>query len=488
MAGSRNAVRKLAKKRKLDRASTSHGERLPYPDAVPLTEDQEARKLFLETEKIIEPSRWICEETIDELGIRDSVELLTSRLGLWDFLRQECNTYRSLTIEFLSSLVFDRSSRVMTFNLGGYYHEISSSDLMHLLNFPTDDIEHMRQITDFFHDMTISHFRSKTCDIGVIGDQRTKTINHPTLRYIQRVLGHTLWARGETASVVNHKELFYLCCMLRRNNGEMNYMPHLGYNLCKHLDNQAKSHTSNGRIRIGGIITKIALARNIPLPDQADIVPGKIKVDLETLVRSQLIVRDPHDEFWMNVGAGTIRHRLPLETDINPLNEATWKIVDIPVVPQVVAPPPPVVPQAAADAPPQFQQVLDSMQAMQNAVFQRMNDMQLHFDQRMDNIVTDVNRRMDLIETDAHRAEYYAKKVYHHTFPEEEDEPPTPPHVRRAGIRREREERARKAAEEAARAAEGPQEAQVEEEEGEQSGEDGEEENVDHPEDMDADD
>lgn len=129
----------------------------------------------------------------------------------------------------------------------------------------------------------------------------------------------------------------------------MCYMPHLGYNLAKHIQNVAHNRQSGGIVHIGGIITKIARHLQIPFGD--DVVPGYTLVDIAGLERARLIGFDDIEEAWINLGPGNIRHRLPLQTQLDPLNYDTWKIVDEPQQPP--PPPPPELqagPQQAAGA------------------------------------------------------------------------------------------------------------------------------------------
>ena len=62
----------------------------------------------------------------------------------------------------------------------------------------------------------------------------------------------------------------------------MCYMPHLGYNLAKHMHNVAHNRQSGGIVRIGGIITKIARLLHI-LPGD-DVVPGYTLVDIADII------------------------------------------------------------------------------------------------------------------------------------------------------------------------------------------------------------
>jgi hypothetical protein len=411
--------------------------------------------------------------------------MLTDRLGLWEFLCEEVNTYRNLTIEFLSSYEFDRATRTMSFNMGGYHVSLHTTELLDLFHLPSENVEHMRSTLGFFPDMNEHQFRLLTMH-DVLNDQRVKNISHPAIRYLQRVLSHSLFARGETASVFNEGDMTYILSMLRRNNGEMEYMPHITYNLAKHIKNIANNVQPGGIVRLGGIITKIANALHIPTGD--DVVEGYTLVDLDGLVRARLIRYSDIHEAWINLGVNNIRHRLPLQTALDPVNFATWKIVDDPLEAEQQQLPPPLAqpqahPNAAAQGEITMQQMWQLMQSMQTSI----NNLNLNVNNRMDTVdqrLAAFDQRMDEVETHAAAAHFYAHRGLTTNNPNYEDDPPTPPHQRRAAIRREAELARQREAEQAAQAA---QEQEVAaEQEGEEEEEEEDDEEEESADDMDA--
>jgi hypothetical protein len=415
--------------------------------------------------------------------------MLTNRLGLWEFLCDAVNTYKAITIEFLSSYEFDRASRTMTFNLGGYHVSLHTTELLELFDLPRDNVDQMRPVLGLYHDMNEHQFRALTM-LDILNDQRAKNISHPVIRYLQRVISHTLFARGETASVFNDGDMNYICSMLRRNNGEMRYMPHLTYHLAKHIKTVANNIQAGGVVRIGGIITKIARALNIPTGE--DVVPGYTLVDTDGLVRARLVRWDNIEEAWINLGADRLNHRLPLATPLDPLNYATWKIVD----PPLEQPPPPAQPlpqlpagNAQPQGDPTMQQMWEFMQTMQQSI----SNLHLNVNTRMDAFNTRMDtfdQRMDEVETHAAAAVYYARRGVMSSDPNYEDDPPTPPHVRRAAIRKEAEMAQARAEAAAAQAAQAAQEAEAapQEEEGNEEEVNDDEDDEEDADNMDAED
>jgi hypothetical protein len=77
-------------------------------------------------------------------------------------------------------------------------------------------------------------------------------IEHPTLKYIQRVLSQSILGRGETSSKMSVKELFFLYCML--HNWKINTLkPHVGYFVMNNLIKIIKNLKASGTISIGGV-------------------------------------------------------------------------------------------------------------------------------------------------------------------------------------------------------------------------------------------
>lgn len=66
----------------------------------PLNQDQGRRRFALMHNRTLTSSRWIDVATINELGLGNFVEFLTSRIGLWNFLTDAVRTYKGITLQF----------------------------------------------------------------------------------------------------------------------------------------------------------------------------------------------------------------------------------------------------------------------------------------------------------------------------------------------------------------------------------------------------
>ena len=285
---------------------------------------------FLENNREIIPSRWIDTEALNDLGLTEQVQLLTQRLGLWDFLCDAVPTYRDLTLLFLATFEHNRETDIATFIMRNRRYTIYTRQLMELLGFPSNNENEMDDSCTFRRDLNQDAFKRAIC--GAWTTLKASQIKHPALRYIQRVLAHTLFGQGETQCNFYKPELFYLYCMLRRNAGEMQFMPHIGDHLAKHFQHVASSTKANGVISCGGIITKLASALRLNL-NEVQLVPGNITLDIPTLMHMLLIGRTHDGEGYYSKGPGPVGYALPLTVDvINPLARSTWLLQNEPTI------------------------------------------------------------------------------------------------------------------------------------------------------------
>ena len=138
------------------------------------------------------------------LGIQDSVLFLLSQIS-WDTsaLRRRFSSYRRLTLEFLSSLVY-KPNHGLGFNRG-------------LIRFRLFDIEYtythreMAELLGFPHILdTFIIIQEELFDMGELdylwgsitgisnpdpNDMHSENIHNPTLRYFYKILAHTLFGK-----------------------------------------------------------------------------------------------------------------------------------------------------------------------------------------------------------------------------------------------------------------------------------------------------
>lgn len=85
--------------------------RTPNPHGVlfELPEHQD-RYVILAQRKLI-PSRYMCDATLDELGLKEKVHRMFHNIGMLEFMKFEAPTFARITLEFLSTVEFKMRHR-----------------------------------------------------------------------------------------------------------------------------------------------------------------------------------------------------------------------------------------------------------------------------------------------------------------------------------------------------------------------------------------
>lgn len=92
------------------------------------------------------PTRYICEQTLNDLGLKIEVDRMFQVLGMLEFMSLEAPTYARITLEFFSTLEFQLEKRwinmkryyygTLRFFLFNNYHELSVEELAGILRLP----------------------------------------------------------------------------------------------------------------------------------------------------------------------------------------------------------------------------------------------------------------------------------------------------------------------------------------------------------------
>lgn len=90
----------------------------------------------LKSKRFVQP-KYVHIPTLQSLGILDEVQSLMSSLGIWDYCTRPFPAYRTLTIEFLSTINTD-DERMVTYYLDGAKYSITLVDLNHIMGFPNN--------------------------------------------------------------------------------------------------------------------------------------------------------------------------------------------------------------------------------------------------------------------------------------------------------------------------------------------------------------
>lgn len=165
----------------------------------------------------IVPTRYASDSCLHNLGLYDSVYWMVDRLSLTHFYARKDPTYVSLTLEFLSSLVYTTnswtSSTVGTtkFHMFNRAYEFSFNQMADLLQFPHGEgvICETPLDTDWPHEVGQFWGQLTGNQINSLKGNNAIQIYNPTIRYFCQMLAHTIFG-WENKSRINANELFYM--------------------------------------------------------------------------------------------------------------------------------------------------------------------------------------------------------------------------------------------------------------------------------------
>ena len=267
-------------KKRAHRMANAHGILFEDPD-------HQRKYVRLVKRKLI-PARYICNETLDNLGLRMEVHRMFHTLGMLEFMQFEAPTFERITFEFLSSLDFQLRHRwtgsdeeyfgTLKFRLFDNDHSLSVEELGRVLKLPSfgpGAPPTTFVASDFWKAITGSFEY-------VAKGAKASCIHNPCFRYAQKWLAYTLFCRGDSTGVATQRELYLLYGMANKE------LINIAAFAADHLKRVANAAT--GDISVGGMITQIAdyLGYGPQLMEEPT-VGGKTKIDLATLTTQGMI-------------------------------------------------------------------------------------------------------------------------------------------------------------------------------------------------------
>ncbi|KAJ3698389.1 hypothetical protein LUZ61_002094 [Rhynchospora tenuis] len=210
---------------------------------------------FFQTKKI-ENTRFVDLDTLEKMGILEDFLHVTQRGGIerrfWDLRRP---TYKRLTVEFLASLVVkvEDEEYVIHYRLLDNDYSSTASEISELFGFAPGGEFKGKINGDLWKYLTGMDERPE--------QPKGKFIQHPVFRMIQRGLGHTIFARGESAAKMRKEEFMV---MSRMAFGAIYKQLDLAIMMIKYWERVAKGRrTGEGQITLGGYITCLAELKGI---------------------------------------------------------------------------------------------------------------------------------------------------------------------------------------------------------------------------------
>ena len=80
--------------------------RNPNPHNITFDNPEQERRYQIHRKRKLTPTRYMCEHTLNALGLKIEVDRMFHVLGMLEFMSLEAPTYERITLEFLSTLEF----------------------------------------------------------------------------------------------------------------------------------------------------------------------------------------------------------------------------------------------------------------------------------------------------------------------------------------------------------------------------------------------
>lgn len=283
--------RRIAKGKKMEvEPSRPQKRTILHPNSHDIIFDnpEHERRYSSHVKRKITPTRYLCSDTLAQLGMSEELDRMFHVLGMLEFFHYEAPTFERITLEFFSivefklkkewagtTMYYDGTMHFMLYNVD---HELTIEHLGDILRLPL-----------YGPGAVTNSFDAKMLWLAIIGrtnyvakGAKPSGIQNPCFRYAQKVLAFTLFGRGDSTGVATLRELFFLFAMENRVAVSIaafavDYLGRVG-------------RVAQGRISIRGIITQIAHHFEYdPGALNETPVSGKNKLDINALVQQGII-------------------------------------------------------------------------------------------------------------------------------------------------------------------------------------------------------
>ena len=180
-------------------------------------DDAQRERYIALYQRLMAPTRYPDQHCMEALGIEPSIRFLSHQLHWDEFADDLSNTYRNLTLEFLSSFNYDPYSGpdgYVAFRLFGIEYSFSQKEFGDLLGFQTTPDAISETSIGYFLVKEVEKFYSDISDGGSQdpSTQLSQAIHNPAFRYFQMILAHSFLGRPDAETLLSEEEIFLLFC------------------------------------------------------------------------------------------------------------------------------------------------------------------------------------------------------------------------------------------------------------------------------------
>ncbi|KAL0715991.1 hypothetical protein Bca4012_065313 [Brassica carinata] len=164
------------------------------------------------------PTRFADKRTLKELSIEDDIQEMLGYMSMSSFYTMAYPTYKEVSCQFLSSLeaTFHTSKNVeqgwgmIHFKIDGRAYSMSFKEIEEVLGFQDQKDPSFPKLARVQREMNITHltWRLLTGKTMSSNPDKNASIRHPSVRYLHRLLVHTLFPRKEVGTVFGDEVKF----------------------------------------------------------------------------------------------------------------------------------------------------------------------------------------------------------------------------------------------------------------------------------------
>ncbi|KAL6529445.1 hypothetical protein OROGR_015068 [Orobanche gracilis] len=215
---------------------------------------------------------------MNTMGIKDDVMKFLERIGWAWMMTQKWVTYRSLTLEFFSTLVvrhdpISHEPSALIFRLNNQDRRLTIQELENVYHLKTGGEYHVNRFKCENYWRSMVEYPGSGPRYYVPKAAKGSSLRNPVLRYLHKVIANTIYGRKEIGPITL-RELYILTHMLDGT------IPATSAMLAEHFDDVATK--PKGEIWVGGFITPIALHFGISL-DQRTPLAGNMLLSFSVL-------------------------------------------------------------------------------------------------------------------------------------------------------------------------------------------------------------
>ena len=255
----------------------------PFPTQIQFRHGEHRNKFQKMMGRKIVSNRYLHATSLIEIGLLEDINMYVHRMGWNEFILMQNPSYAIPTCEFLSSFEFNDRSLMLNFRLGNEEHALGLFELNDVFHFPKNQDANVAYDRHEF-------WREITGERGVFYEARSakeSRIRLPALKYLHRLMAHSLFPRKEGDSVVTTTELNVLHCMVHDRKLDVCHA------LAGKLRDVATKPT--GAIKVGGIVTAIAKYLNFDIENMPfEKVQGRHFIDT-SMMEAMGLVRIDHN-------------------------------------------------------------------------------------------------------------------------------------------------------------------------------------------------